>query len=465
MQVLMLQFVDPTAREPLPVFRHEMGRLAAMLKDEGFGCTLVAMNGHRPDLLHRAVIEHRPQYILVELRPCSVTAARRTIVAIAERYCLPVAVFGPFATCKPARSVSIPGTRAVIPGEYVRPCVELMRAARDGADADGIAGTWVNTEDGLIKSDLPPLEEDLDAQPFPDRELFDYGRQVELTGEVEFKTSRGCPMWCAYCVNDWYMDLYAGKGEFVRRRSPGNVLEEIARTVSRYDGAQQVVFRDHCFATDEEWLGEFTSAYPHRCALPFSCHVRLESVTRRMAAMLSAGNCRQVHTHVGSGSRFIREEILSIHLSDRQIVGACRALKRAGMHIAAEVFVGSPYESEITIEETLSLLRRCDVDEVHPKVFYPIPGTRAAELCAENGWVSGRGEENYWKSQSVLDMPALSPQEINAIAARLPSLVRRSRRTTLRSLLDRLSRVPRRGPAKPRRPTGNRKRTCTTKDD
>ncbi len=417
-----------------------------MLRQRGFTCRLATLGGFQPERLRAAIDVAQPQYVLVDLTPYSITAARRTIGAVAGEARLPVAVFGTYATCKPTRAVSIPGVQALVLGEYDRPLVALLEAVREGRDPAGIGGVWLHTPKGLVKGKLPSLGDDLDELPLPDRALFDDAQAGNRPRELPFKAARGCPLWCAYCINDWYMDLYGEKpATFVRRRSVGNLLDEIAQVVRATGGAESVRFYDHGFAADLAWLREFARDYPKRCALPFRCHVRLNHVTPEVAALLAAANGRWVHTQIGSGSPFIRDEIFSMGLTNGQIINACHVLQDAGLHVAVEVFIGAPYESEITVEETLGLLREARVDDVQARVFYPTPGTRAAELCAENGWITGRGEEAYWEGQSVLDMPSMPAEHVEAVMRKFASLVRRPASTALRKLLSKVGRTRKRG--------------------
>jgi radical SAM superfamily enzyme YgiQ (UPF0313 family) len=196
---------------------------------------------------------------------------------------------------------------------------------------------------------------------------------------------------------------------------------------------------------DVDWLREFAADYPKRCSLPFTCHVRLGRMTAEIASLLADARCASARTNLGSGSRFIREEILSMHLSDAQIVDACRVLHKAGLRVSADVFVGAPYESEITVEETLELARTAAVDEVRGRVFYPTPGTRAAELCAENGWIRVRDDRCYWARRSVLGMPSMPAEQIDAIAEKFSALVKRPRLTAVRKLLGKVTRARRSG--------------------
>lgn len=475
MRLLIVQFVPPQ-RDGRPAFRQELGVLASMLAAEDVTARLVAAGGHRPERLHQAIIQHRPQYVLVEIDPLQLTAARLTIGEVATRYHLPVAVCGPYATCRPREAASIRGVEALLLGEYEASVVDLLRAWRSGEDGAGVAGAWVNTGSSLVKGPVRPLLPDLDALPQADREVFETARAVRESGELPMRVGRGCPLWCAYCVNDWYIDLYDGEPAdgpaeaggapglgadttpaeippcspppvppaqariaYARRRSVRNVLDEAGDLVTRYE-PRAIYFADHAFALDEGWLAEFADTYPRRCAAPFRCHVRLERLTDRGVGLLATAGCRSVHTHLGCGSRFIREEVLSMHVDEDRIVECCHRLREAGILVTASVLVGCPYESEITVEETLQLVRRAGLDEVRARVFHPTPGTRAAELCAENGWTSGRGEETYRAGRSVLDMPSLPADRIDAVSRRFASLLQRPATSALRDVLGRVRR-------------------------
>lgn len=435
MQLLLLQFVDPRLSSPTPHFSNRLGVLSAGLKEAGFSVAIEPLAGYQDARLHQVVIGHRPSYVLVDLSPHSITPARRAIAEIAGRFSLPVAVLGPHATCRPTDAISMPGVTALLLGECEQTAVELCRAVRHGADPAGIDGLWLNTESGLVKGPLRPLVEDLDSLPCADRALFDYQGIVDETGEASFTASRGCPNWCGHCVNDWYMSLYEGRGQFVRRRSVTHLLGEVQSVLDAYRGARQVAFCDHAFASDLDWMRQFAELYPSRCMLPFRCHVQLDRVTPELPGLLAKARCRQVRANIGSGSKFIREEVLSMHLGNEQIVQACQLLKEAGLSLQLDVSVGNPYETQITIDDTLALLRKIRPDQVHPGVYHPTPGTRAAELCSENGWISGRSEESFWHGRSVLDMPSMPAEKIDATARRFETLLKRRPRRSLSQVL------------------------------
>ena len=436
MNLLFLQPGDPARKNPAPFFHHDTGVLASLLRHEGFDCTLTCVGGYDPQRLAEAVETARPDGVLLYLSPYRVGAARRTVAELSGRHGLRVGGYGPFATCRPRRAASMPGLHALLVGECERATVELALAWRDGREPADVPGLWLMTKSRIVKGARPEAVADLDGLPDPDRGLFGDSASGATRGEIGFKAGRGCPMWCAHCVNDWYMDLHASsRTPFVRRRGVGRLLDEVAGAVRRCPAATSVVFHDHAFAMDADRLRRFADEYPRRSVLPFRCFVHLGRLNAEIAGLLASAGCRRVDTLIGSGSRLIREDILSIHLSDSRIVEGCRLLRDAGLHVTAEVLVGAPYESEITIEETARLLERTGVDAVRASVFYPTPGSRAAEMCADHGWLSGRGEGEYWRGRSVLNLPSLSPEEIGQARDRLAARFRRPRWRALGRLL------------------------------
>jgi len=67
----------------------------------------------------------------------------------------------------------------------------------------------------------------------------------------------------------------------------------------------------------------------------------------------------------------------------------------------------------------VKLDRRLKPDRHEVRVFHPLPGTRALDICREAGWLSNRGEENYTLQRSILDMPNMPAATIERVARRL----------------------------------------------
>ena len=426
MRILIIQLTAPMSPPARPEFDHDLGVARAILQADGFDVAFASMTGYDGDLLRQIVSRHRPTHVMMDIPPVQLTAARHIIVDLSEKLSLPVIAVGQVATCRPDLTISIPTVTALVRGEYPLALPALFRSLRDGlGPGEDTPGVWFNSEEGLIRNDPAPLPKDCDALPFPDREMFDYAGIVADSGEAEFRATLGCANWCAHCLNDWYMEIYGGAESFSRRRSVGNVLDEIATVTESCEGVRRIAFRGHGFAADPDWLTGFAEAYPARFELPFRCHVRLNATSAPLAELLVRAGCDEVDVELGSGSNFIRQDVLGMRTSNRNITDGVAFLREAGLRVRGRVFVGAPYESEVSVQETLDLLCMLQLDDVGVRVFYPIPGTRAAEICAENGWISGRSDESFFANRSVLDMPALPAERIDEIAQRFDALLKR----------------------------------------
>lgn len=411
MNLLLIDISRPGPAEADCPLRHSLCVAAAGLRARGDEVKTLRLDGPDFDRLRVAITGARAQAVVADVDPRAVNVARRIIDEIRRTYALPVVVVGRYATCLPRKAVSIPGAEAVLVGEYEPVLAELLGHLLANDPHEAPPGAWVNSADGLVKGPAS-CPADLGALPWAEPPEGD-------DGPILLKTCRGCAQWCAYCVNDWYLDVYRDQGPAVRRREVADLLAELDARLERRPTAPRLVAPDHALINDTDWLGALAEGLARRGPVPMSCHARLNAVTTEAAALLARAGCVNVRVSVASGSNFIRDEVFTMRTSREQIEEGFARLREAGLPVTAEVFVGSPYETEISVEETVALLRSLRPDAVRAEIYYPTPGTRAAELCRENGWVSGRGERDAAAGRSLLDMPAMPADRISELAAAL----------------------------------------------
>lgn len=419
MRILILQFAADVRCRPVPRFEPKLATLLALLRERGHELTLLGLARFELTALKSALARALPQLIYADISAVCTSAARRTFQYIQEHEFLPIVVGGEYPTVDPAGALSLPGVHAAALGEPDASLLTYFERMKDPAIGQVVQGIWLRDERGLARPELPALVEDLDSLPLGERELFGYADHVRRTGELEIAIGRGCPQRCAYCINERVAAMYAGRGTWVRRRSPESILEEIALLRQAYPDVRLVRFRDHGFALDSEWLGEFLAAYRARCALPFRCHLRANATSGEVVAQLAAARCRLADVEVISASDFIRNEIFAMELSREQLVDTFDRLRAAKIRTRAIVYPGAPYESEASLEDLRELLCRLRPDVLSARPYYPWPGTRAAELCRENGWLQSRGEEQYHEDRPGIDMPACRPNLVAAYVKRL----------------------------------------------
>jgi radical SAM superfamily enzyme YgiQ (UPF0313 family) len=141
---------------------------------------------------------------------------------------------------------------------------------------------------------------------------------------------------------------------------------------------------------------------------------------------------------VVSGSDFIRNDIFDMATTDRQIERAFRLLRSGNIRTTVTHLVGSPYETPVTVDHTLELLERIRPDQVLTRLFVPLPGTRAEELCRDCGWLSGLGERAFRENSPMLRMPSMPPETITRLFDQLNWQARHPRSAWLMRLLARI---------------------------
>ncbi len=215
---------------------------------------------------------------------------------------------------------------------------------------------------------------DLDALPLPDRGAIDMHRYVDVwrrhhgMGSVNLITARGCPYKCAWCSHAVY-------GYSHRRRSPENVVGEVAQIVERYQ-PEQLWYADDVFTISHPWLNSYAAAMRERhLHLPFETITRADRLQTEAAAAALAGlGCYRVWIGAESGSQRILDAMRrEVTLEEvHRAVGLAHA---HGMQVGMFLMWGYEGEELEDIAATVDLVRQANPDTFLTTVSYPIKGT------------------------------------------------------------------------------------------
>jgi len=265
-----------------------------------------------------------------------------------------------------------------------------------------IANIWVK---GSQRPGMrPPLA--CERIPFVARDLLN-----ETYGVFHISTMRGCPFSCTYCAGGAISHLY-GSGTYLRRRSVGNVLEELHQ-IERQSPISYVIFLDDTFTVNRDWLEAFCQSYGRDFGRGFSVNARPDTVSPELINLLAKAGCRHIVYGIESGSRRVRENILNRPGQNRQFIEVFRWTKEAGILATANYMIGIPGETPDDIEQTLALNEALDPDDFGHFVFHPYPGTPLFELCRQKGYLPENQEELPADNrQSILVMPSLTQDDI-----------------------------------------------------
>lgn len=343
------------------------------------------LRNFRPDMLCLSLITG--QHPLFIERARQIKAAHPGIIVLAG---------GPHPTFYP-ECIEEPCIDAICRGEGDIALPALADAVdRIGTLPGNMANWWIKGPEGSVsRGDVAPLVADLDRLPHPDRAIYDRARRGAPPVTVFVMASRGCPFNCSYCFNHAYRELYRGRGAMCRRRSVGNVIQEIDQLRRRYP-LQIVVFQDDTFNLDRNWLREFADQYASAVGLPFHCHLRADLLDAETADLLQRAGCLSVKLGLEAGREEVRNGILRRGMTLQQFETACALLHKSGIRFATENILAVPGTTLDDDLLTYSVNRRVRPEHTFATLMQVYPRTGIADYALREGFATS----------AVTDFPA-----------------------------------------------------------
>jgi len=276
-------------------------------------------------------------------------------------------------------------------GESDYTFLELVNRLEKREDTTNIQGIWTKKDGLIFKNEIEPLEENLDELPFPDRELY-YNKYKFLRDmpTKRFLTSRGCPYQCTFCFNHVYLQIYRGKGRWVRKRSVNNLIKEIKEVKIKY-GIKTVRFSDDTFAMNKQWLKEFLIKYKKEINLPFTFLFVAGEIDEEIAKLAKQAKCSSAYFGIESGNEHIRMKILKKPVKNQAIIETARLLRKYKIKFGTYNMVGMPTETLKDAFKTIKLNAKIKVNFPTCSIIQPYPGTKLFEYCVDHNLI----EEGY----------------------------------------------------------------------
>jgi radical SAM superfamily enzyme YgiQ (UPF0313 family) len=303
---------------------------------------------------------------------------------------VPVVVGGPHATVATEDALRAGFDYAAV-GEAEKTVVELSGLIAEGRERECSGIAWLECdgeesrgggERGGNKGEndgepgpgarvrINPRTEfvtDLEALPFPARDLLDYARYPTI-GIV---ASRGCPFNCSYC-QPTIENLF---GKRVRSRSPENVVAEIEEAL-RIVGDKDVHFKDDTMPVlGLEWIEGFKDAISERgLRIRWAANSRVDTIDYDKLRVMREAGCVQIGFGVESGS----PEVLGFYNKGADTAQVERVFDwchELGILPHAFLMLGAPDETVEDLQMTYDLVRRIKPRSWSICTTTPLPGT------------------------------------------------------------------------------------------
>lgn len=388
-----------------------LASLAAFLEEKKIKTSIIDMGAEAVplDALAVRLKESCPAYVGIT----AATVLMDQVMAIAGtcRKVLPSAKIilgGPHATIAPEESLSNPDVDWVVRGEGEETLWELVRDGRP----DAVAGVSYKSGGGLIHNPPRPFIRDIDSLPAPAYRLLPMRLYRPSTGNFKrlpaasIVSSRGCPGRCTFCFTEVM-------GATIRFRSASRIVDEIITLQNDY-GIREISFYDDTFTANRRNVLEFCRLVQERkLDITWSCMSRINCVDPEIVSEMARAGCHQIGYGIESA-----DEAIVTNINKRIDLGAVKEVvrfsKAAGLSVRGMFMLGNPGETVETMRKTLAFALDLDCDLAVFNIATPYPGCAMFDWAEKNGFLMTRDWSRYDLSRSVMRLPTVTPEEVDA---------------------------------------------------
>ncbi len=366
--------------------------VAAVLRNAGHDVTFLNGAFLPHDEVLRRTEQFRPEFIGIYSTTFGWIKAKNTAADLRKKFGDRVFICagGPYPIAMQERCLKDAGhcMDAVVTGEGEYTLRETVGRLQRGEKLAGVLGL-VYWENGSIATNPPrPLIEDLDALPFPARDLLgDANQYIPPPATYKRKpvavmiTSRGCNRRCIYCFQ---LDKTRKSG--IRYRSIDNVMQEIEQCLKQ--GYREIKFLDDTLAANYDRAMQFAAEIKKR-RLDFTWFASacVNQVDEPLLRAFKEAGCWAVLFGAESG---VQKNLNAIRKGTTidQIRKAVSAAKNAGLKVSTPFLFGIPGETYEEGLETIRFAIELDPDMANFHAITPFPGSYLYDNLDKYGTIS-----------------------------------------------------------------------------
>ena len=306
---------------------------------------------------------------------------------------------------------------AVGTGEGELTVPETVSRLQGGQGLEGVLGLAFRRGEEIVRNPPRPLIEDLDALPFPARELLgDEERYLPPPGTYRRKpvtvmlTARGCDRNCLFCFQIDRRRRAGVRG--VRFRSVENVLAEIEHCLAL--GYREIKFLDDTLAADyDRALRLAREIKARRLDFTWFASACVNQVDEPLLRAFKEAGCWAILFGAESGAQQNLNALRKGATLD-QARAAVRAAKAAGLRVSMPFMLGIPGETYADGLKTIEFALELDPDLANFHALTAFPGTDLYDHHARYGTISRElGDYTY---QGAAFVPyTMTREEIQAL--------------------------------------------------
>ena len=359
-----------------------VAHLSAVIKSGGHDCDLILLS-HSKDIF-KDIEKYQPDVLGFSFMTGSHQNILRLIGKIKEKFPrLPNILGGPHMTFYPD-VIKNDYVDMICRGEGEDAILDLLNKMQENEDISKIPNLYIRQGGTIIKNEVRPLIQDLDALPIPDRAIYYKYSFLKDVSMKRFVSSRGCPYACTFCYNSELKRIYKNKGKYLRWKSVDRLIEEV-KLVKEISKLKLVTFSDDNILLNKEWLQELSLKFSNIIGLPFNCSGRFDQIDPDTAKYLKNAGCNALAVGLESGSERVRNELLKKRLSDKKIIEGAAILKDYDIKILTTNILGAPTETLDEMYMTVEMNQKIKTNFARAFVLLAFPNLKITKLAQENG--------------------------------------------------------------------------------
>jgi anaerobic magnesium-protoporphyrin IX monomethyl ester cyclase len=353
------------------------------------GCDVIFVDAHAEGLTLEETVARLqrfgPDFVGYTLTTYLFFQSLDWIKAIRALVDVPVIVGGVHLSIYAKETLAYPSLDYAVTGEGEHALPEMLDAIRRRRDLSTVRGIAFKQPDGRVVVTPRAADVDVDAAPFPARELLDNSLYYSFISKYKnfsvFITSRGCPYKCIFCEQ--------GSKAF-RPRSPKNVVDELELCVKEY-GIRELDFFDSSFTIRKQRVIDICEEINRRkLDIVWAARTRVDCITDDVLKAMRSSGCSRIYYGIESGNREILHT-LKKSTSLEMYHDVVKRTKDHGIHTFGYFMLGNPYENEATIRQTIRLALTLDLDYAQFSKVTPMPATEMYTLLLKE---QGR---DFWR--------------------------------------------------------------------
>ena len=324
-----------------------------------------------------AVMEHTPDAVGISAVTVSIHSAGELADAIKKvSPRTPIVIGGVHVSSMPRDTMErFPSFDVGVIGEGEVTSAELFPALEGRGDLSKVEGI-IYREEGALRQ-TPPRQpvKDMDVLPKPGWEILKgFPGLYSVPFQSAFRypsssliTSRGCTGKCTFCDRKVF-------GNYCRKHGAQYIFDMMEELHKKY-GIRDIHFEDDNFTTFPGRIEELCRMLINaEFDLVWSAASRPDTVNKKILILMKRAGCRQIQFGIESGCQELLD-LVKKGVTLSMIEESVRLAKEAGLETKAFFMLGFPMETKETIERTIAVSRRMDLDDISVTFFTPFPGT------------------------------------------------------------------------------------------